>query len=400
MRSDIKVVWVILFCLALSVVQIPANASSLRPISIGVLWDLSGPNAKIGSCALQAARQVVSDVNAQGGINGHPVQLLVADTGGEASQLLSNARSLVFQQGVLALIGPTSPKLIGTLWGFCTMHHVPLVLTCGYRDMFPLNGRNIHWIFSVSPTRSAMIKSMYQLLNRKGITNIGILTEDDWLGNNWALWLRGYALEYREHCIGWQTFGPDDTDMSSQMESLLQDGAQAVITCGYPSKSDDLSMSAIASAATVVMFPFQFTLNVPYSTASLDMISVVPPVLVPDCMGTNSTSSFSVSQFYSQVMIKLEDVGPEGIEAGGCAWDAINLIVRAINSANGSETLTRLGLRDAIETLTSPYSGVMGTFKPYKDNHCGLEPGSLIGVHWYGGQWHLFSNPSENTATP
>jgi len=381
--------FIVLFCLLLGYhlvypYKVFAQDAS-TPVVIGALWDLSGPDAKIGLCALQAARQAVNDINSQGGINGRPLKLYVADTAGNRKQLLVGAQVLLYQKHVLAILGPTHSNLINSLWNFCSLHQVPLIITCGDHDIFPKINNNIYWVFSVSPPRSVIMKAIYKAIKKQGFKRAGILFENNKEGENACLWLRGYGLQYRVDIVGFKKFAPTDTDMTLQLKTLLSKGAQVVICWAQPSKVGYICQSSIMTGATIALSPYTFSPNIPYNLSELDMISAIPPILAPSLISNNSTSSVPVSLFYSQVKIRIEDVGPSGIMAAGCAWDGINLFIKA---ALNTKAFTRTDIRESLESFKEPYIGVMGTFLPYKQDHCGLEVSSLLSVHWYDGMWH------------
>lgn len=56
-----------------------AQATSPAPIKIGFLDTISGPLAEVGNDTLAGARIAVNQINAKGGVLGHPLQLVVKD---------------------------------------------------------------------------------------------------------------------------------------------------------------------------------------------------------------------------------------------------------------------------------------------------------------------------------
>lgn len=76
-----------------------------HPIVVGNVGTYSGP---IGSMLRQAPRAVqawAASVNARGGLNGHPVKVIVMDDGGDAAKSRSQVQELVEQHKVVALVG-------------------------------------------------------------------------------------------------------------------------------------------------------------------------------------------------------------------------------------------------------------------------------------------------------
>jgi branched-chain amino acid transport system substrate-binding protein len=73
------------------------------PIVVGFVGYLSGIGSTIGVPARDAWVAWQRLVNARGGINGHPVQLLIGDDGGNESRGIAMARDFVENKGAIAL---------------------------------------------------------------------------------------------------------------------------------------------------------------------------------------------------------------------------------------------------------------------------------------------------------
>ncbi|MDQ3542697.1 MAG: ABC transporter substrate-binding protein, partial [Actinomycetota bacterium] len=71
---------------------IPASASDVEtasgsPIRIGLLVSSEGPFANNSETAQRGAEYAVDKLNEAGGVNGHPLELVVADSRGQPDQL-------------------------------------------------------------------------------------------------------------------------------------------------------------------------------------------------------------------------------------------------------------------------------------------------------------------------
>lgn len=83
--------------------EAPAPAVD-EPIKIGLISPLTGAAAADGLAALNSAQLAVSFVNADGGINGRPLELVNYDDAGKADQAASLARKLIEQDKVVAAV--------------------------------------------------------------------------------------------------------------------------------------------------------------------------------------------------------------------------------------------------------------------------------------------------------
>ncbi|HSZ99785.1 MAG TPA: ABC transporter substrate-binding protein [Streptosporangiaceae bacterium] len=82
-------------------------SAGAAPYKIGFITSLSGPYASTLDVSLKAAQARVDLQNAQGGVNGHKIQLIAADDGGSPTTALTAAQELVESKGVLA-VAPVS----------------------------------------------------------------------------------------------------------------------------------------------------------------------------------------------------------------------------------------------------------------------------------------------------
>ncbi len=75
---------------------------------IGNIGSYSGPNASAYGNAGLVLKAWPASVNANGGINGHHIDVITMDDGNSASTALSEVKQLVQQDHVLAIVGEMS----------------------------------------------------------------------------------------------------------------------------------------------------------------------------------------------------------------------------------------------------------------------------------------------------
>jgi branched-chain amino acid transport system substrate-binding protein len=93
-----------------------AAASPPAPLKIGVLAPLSGPYAAGGTSFVQAATLAVEQANAEGGVFGQRVTIVVGDTQGRVDVAKAEALRLVSREKVSALVGAyLSEETVGVM---------------------------------------------------------------------------------------------------------------------------------------------------------------------------------------------------------------------------------------------------------------------------------------------
>jgi branched-chain amino acid transport system substrate-binding protein len=96
---------------------------------IGVDDVLSGPLASYGQSFLTNARAAVSYVNAHGGVSGHQVKLVSADSAATGQNASSAAQQLISSQNVSAIVGFTLSDDCSAVSTLASAHQVPIVCT-------------------------------------------------------------------------------------------------------------------------------------------------------------------------------------------------------------------------------------------------------------------------------
>ncbi|TDE92668.1 branched-chain amino acid ABC transporter substrate-binding protein [Occultella glacieicola] len=82
------------------------------PIVIGVSLPLTGDFAEPGKGVQRGYEVWVDEINANGGLLGRQVELIVLDDGSDAARIVSDYESLIAQEGVDLLFGPFSTRLV------------------------------------------------------------------------------------------------------------------------------------------------------------------------------------------------------------------------------------------------------------------------------------------------
>ncbi|MCC6944297.1 MAG: ABC transporter substrate-binding protein [Thermomicrobiales bacterium] len=80
----------------------------IAPLKIGALLPFTGDLSDFGQPMFNAMQLAVDEINAAGGVNGQPVELVQGDDGTAPQQAVEEARRLVEVEGVSAIVGPAA----------------------------------------------------------------------------------------------------------------------------------------------------------------------------------------------------------------------------------------------------------------------------------------------------
>jgi ABC-type branched-subunit amino acid transport system substrate-binding protein len=76
------------------------------PLRIAVLFPFTGDLSDFGEPFLNSAQLAVDTINAAGGVNGQPIELVQGDSATSPQQAVEEARRLIELEGVSAIVGP------------------------------------------------------------------------------------------------------------------------------------------------------------------------------------------------------------------------------------------------------------------------------------------------------
>ena len=105
-------------------------ASGQAEIRLGSFGTQTGPLGGILLPLVQGAKAWVADVNARGGMAGHPVRLVMADDGGDPNRALALARRMVEQDKVQAFYAVHSPTALQAATPYLEQRQVPIIGVC------------------------------------------------------------------------------------------------------------------------------------------------------------------------------------------------------------------------------------------------------------------------------
>jgi branched-chain amino acid transport system substrate-binding protein len=149
-----------------------ASATKLKgkPIVIGSVGSFTGPQAPALGAVDETLNAWSAWTNANGGINGHPVKLLVADDGSNPARATQLVRKLVEQEHVVALVGAMS--FGDQTWApYVQKKGIPVIGAANYNPVFGTNPD----FFATGSQIPALVYGLLDQAKRAGKTKLAVL---------------------------------------------------------------------------------------------------------------------------------------------------------------------------------------------------------------------------------
>jgi branched-chain amino acid transport system substrate-binding protein len=219
----------------------PASGIPKGPIKVGAITSLSGPLATFGVSQISQWKVIVKLANQAGGIDGHKIDLITLNDGGNAATSLNDARQLVSDHVADVLYGGLFPA--STLPYF-NAHKTLVVMLLGTTNPYA-NGKLYPYTFPIYPTFCQDANAMLLAAKEDNQTNVGLLTDDTQQSASLAACVKSSPDAAGLNLIGPVEFDDTSVDVTPQLQQLKSEGATSILL--LPSSSINYVFSGLVS---------------------------------------------------------------------------------------------------------------------------------------------------------
>lgn len=360
------------------------KTSSDAPYVVGAVLSVTGAQSGLGEPEKRAIEMEVARINAAGGINGHPLEVIVEDDGSDVDKATAATTKLIEQDRVLAIIGSTGTGQSMAMREQVVSAQVAQVSlgsgTAITSDVEP-------YVFQTTWTAKLVVPLMLEYLKDEGYTRVALITEDTGFGKDGKAAINQLAGEYGLKIVSDQVFKPSDTDMTGQLTVIRASGAEVV-----------LMYSSVAASAIVPKNMRQLNMDIPLvcshgnakqefidtaGDAANGVVCFAGKVLAPETYGVDS-EQYTVATGFVDRFTKAYGVAPD--HYAGHAYDGLAIVVEAMKRL--PEGFSAADLRDQIEK-TNGLPGIGGVFTFSPTDHNGMTKEDIVRYRAQGGKWVL-----------
>lgn len=361
-------------------------ASDGEPIKLGLVAAITGPSAVSGESITRGLTLAMEEINANGGVNGRPLELVIRDDESTPAKGVAAARELIEKEKVALVFGGLdSPVSLAMLPVFHELE-TPYMGVWAAATGITRNGNDPNYAFRVSANDNIVDSYLLRYAqNELGATKVGLVLINNPWGESNQVGFEEWAPKYNMEIVGIEKFNDGDTDISPQLGRLQDGGAEALLMVA------NAAPSAVAMKSLV-----RLGWDVP-------VVSHWGPTggRFPELAGQEAADRVVFMQTYSfyddqsdlgqSLMGKLQEKydvsGPQDVIAPvgtANAYDAMNLVALALETA---ESLDGPTLREAFYNLPT-YEGLIKTYdQPFSpNNHDALSEDDYILVQWKDNQ--------------
>jgi branched-chain amino acid transport system substrate-binding protein len=231
-----------------------AGGSDDDTLKIGAVLSLTGEYAASAEYVEEGYEYWVDEVNADGGIDGRKVELVVRDDQSDPATAANLARSLVEQEGVEFILGPYGSGATDTMAATLESLQVPMLGTIA-SDSEIWERRDLNWTFQAFPSSDYDHEAFLHVAEENGMDRITIVYEESGFSINAAEWAKQQA-ESAGMTVQALSYPADSQDFSSIVTKAKAFGPDALSMGGYYEPSILLTKEMMAQGFHVDLYHF------------------------------------------------------------------------------------------------------------------------------------------------
>lgn len=176
------------FIFVVSCCFLGGDACAEQPIKIGLLGPMSGPLANEGQQMKKVVDLLGADLNAEGGLLGRKVEIVIGDDKGTVEGGTAAAQTLA-DQGVVAVIGAYSSSITDAVQRIFSKAGILQITNAS--TAVGLSQNEIPTFFRICPSDDGQAEAALEVISDRGYKNVAILHDD-------TLYSKGLANSTRD----------------------------------------------------------------------------------------------------------------------------------------------------------------------------------------------------------
>jgi len=369
-------------CLGIALFAASAQAAPKSTYRIGAVFDVTGPASPLGTPERDTVKMIADQINKAGGINGHPVEFIILDNGSEETQSVMAVKRLLENEKVCAIIGPSQTGTTLAVAAMCEKAKIPLVsCAAGIQITQPAKP----YVFKTAQADVHAVAKLLDYLKAKKLRNVAFINVSNAFGASGREQMGKQAPAAGVQVVAEESFGPTDTDITSQLTRIKAKSPQAVVCWGTNPGPAIVARNMKQLGMSMPLFMSHGVANRKFielaGDAAEGVIFPAGRLLVANTL-TGRDRQKKVLLTYAAQFEKA--YGRSADTFGGHAWDAAQLVLSALRKVGDDPQKIRAELEK-----TRGFVGISGVFNFSTSDHNGLSKDSFVMVQVKGGEWTL-----------
>src|SRR4051812_8952480 len=195
-------------------------------VKIGLMVSATGPTSAIGIPQKNTGALLPAK------IGDATVEYIQLDDGGDTTRAVQNAKKLIQENNIDALIGPsTTPNALAIL-PVIAEAKVPLMATVGTQSVVePLDAQR-RWVFKTTQNDDLIAEALIGHMVKSGVKSVGFIGLNDPYGENWFKVFSTLGTKAGLSIVGNERYARQDASVTGQTLKLIAAKPDAVLVAG------------------------------------------------------------------------------------------------------------------------------------------------------------------------
>lgn len=376
-----------MFRVAIAALTLAFSLSAVAQVKVGLLVSATGPTTAIGT-----PQKNTGDILPKK-VGDLTVEYVQYEDGGDTTRGVQNAKKLIQEQNVDAIIGPSTTPIALAMLDFIGEAKVPLLATIGSSNVVEPMDAKRRWAFKMTQNDELIGSALVKHMVKSGVKTLGFIGFKDPYGENWYKVFSALAEKAGIKFVATEYYQRTDPSVTGQTLKLIAAKPDAVFIAG-------VGGPAVLPQVTLRDQGYKGPIYQTHGVATDDFIKLgkdkvegtilaAGPMLVIDEIPDSSLTR-KVAQTYIAAYEK--QFGQKPSTFGANTWDGGIILARAIPVAAkagkpGTEAF-RVALRDAIEKERE-IVGCQGVYNMSPENHNGMDERARVLVTIKDGKFRL-----------
>ena len=354
--------WIVL----LGALSFAVPAVAKETIKVGAILSVTGPAANLGGPEARTLQMLVDDANRKGGIAGHPIELLLKDSGGSPEKAISFAKKLIEEDKVFAILGPSTSGETLKIKGIAEEGKTLLISCAAAEAIVKPVGK---WVFKTPQNDSHAARKILEHIKKAGATKIGLVSSNTGFGKAGKEQVEKVAKELGLEIVANEVYEKEATDLTAVATKLKAAGVQAFINWSIEPAQAIVLKNARQIGLDVPMYQSHGFGNIQYvkaaGPAAEGVLFPAGRLLVAESLPASHPQKAVLMKYKKDYEAKFkEDVST----FGGHVYDAFLMLSKAVEKGGAD----REKAREALESVQG-LVGTAGVFNLSAKDHNGLQ---------------------------
>ena len=324
-----------------------ASGAPDGPITLGMLAPFSGSESAFGVYMQNGAELAIQEINADGGVLGQELELVVEDDACDATTSVAAANKLVTEGVVASVGGYCSGATLPTLPIF-DQAGIPMVIPAANSNDLPDAG--LPGVFLINGTGTQQAQAAVQYAQQEGAATVAVIDDATSYSADLAEAFVAQAGEAGVEVAFEATVTPGENDYSSVATQLAQAAPDLVYWTGYYQEGALINRQSVDAGYEGVFMVADGSIDGSFAEITGDDY-------IANVVGTFTQTPDMLVGAESWIADYTELSGAEPGPYSTQAYDAVRIVAQAMEDAGSTEfdaVVSALEALDEYETFAGP----------------------------------------------